>query len=262
MEMLGRIESLWRYPVKSMRGEELKEAFAGFAGIYGDRCYAFHSSAAPKGFPWLTSREHQQLLLYTPAYRDAEVMSRPPNLAEAEAMPPGATPAWPDPSLMMVDVQTPSGERLSIGDSRLIGMLREAIRDTHDLKLVRSDRPVTDCRPISLFSIQTVARLSRELEVDLDKRRFRANIYLDLQSGVPFAEDALVGRSLRLGPKAVVMVLERDPRCKMITLDPETAQANPAIMRALARDHESRAGVYAAVLIEGTLRAGDEITLL
>ena len=37
MAIIGKVESLWRYPVKSMRGEELSEAFVGFAGIYGDR---------------------------------------------------------------------------------------------------------------------------------------------------------------------------------------------------------------------------------
>ena len=54
MSLVGKVESLWRYPIKSMRGEELEEAFVGFSGVYGDRLYAFKSSAAPKGFPYLT----------------------------------------------------------------------------------------------------------------------------------------------------------------------------------------------------------------
>jgi len=41
MSIIGRVDSLWRYPVKSMRGEELDEAFAGYPGIYGDRVFAF-----------------------------------------------------------------------------------------------------------------------------------------------------------------------------------------------------------------------------
>lgn len=48
MTLIGTVESLWRYPVKGMRGEELTEAFMGFSGVYGDRCYAFKSSAARK----------------------------------------------------------------------------------------------------------------------------------------------------------------------------------------------------------------------
>jgi len=47
----------------------------------------------------------------------------------------------------------------------------------------------------------------------------------------------------------------------MITLDPDTAQPNPEVMRCLARDHEGKAGVYAAVVVEGTVRPQDKITL-
>ena len=49
MSIVGKVDSLWRYPVKSMRGEELEEAFAGYPGVYGDRVFAFKSSASPSG---------------------------------------------------------------------------------------------------------------------------------------------------------------------------------------------------------------------
>jgi hypothetical protein len=45
------------------------------------------------------------------------------------------------------------------------------------------------------------------------------------------------------------------------TLDPDTAQPNPEVMRGLARDHEGKAGVYGAVVVEGTIRPQDKITL-
>ncbi len=262
MKLIGRVESVWRYPVKSMRGEQLPEAFVGFGGVYGDRLFAFRSSAAPKGFPYLTGREQEEMLLYKPRYRYPEKMSKPPNLAEAEATPPGATPVYPEPAQTMVDVETPKGELVAIDDPLLIDMLRERIRDVHKLTLVRSDRSMTDCRPISLFSMQTVRKLSDEVGADLDKRRFRANLYLDLEPQPAFAEDKFVGRALRIGAKAVVSIIDRDPRCKMITLDPNTGQANPEVIRRVARGHDGNAGVYAAVLVEGTIRPGDEIAML
>src|ERR1700741_2888473 len=98
MSTVGRVESLWRYPVKSMRGEELREAFLGFAGVYGDRVYAFRSATAPTGFPYLTGREQEQMLNFRPTFRHPERMAKPPNLAEAEATAPGATPVYPDPT--------------------------------------------------------------------------------------------------------------------------------------------------------------------
>lgn len=262
MKVIGQVHSLWRYPVKSMRGEELQESFLGFSGVYGDRLYAFRSSAAPKGFPYLTGREQEAMLLYRPRYRHSEQMVRPPNLTEAEARGPGLTPVYASPADSMLDVETPGGELLPIDDPRLARALREGIRETHELTLFRSDRAMTDSRPISLFSMQTVQQLSKELESELDRRRFRANIYVDLSSKNGFGEEEFVERNLQIGGKAIIAVTDRDPRCKMITLDPETREANPEIMRRLARAHDSKAGVYGAVLVEGTVRRGDQIVLL
>jgi uncharacterized protein len=262
MRIVGKIESVWRYPVKSMRGQDLQEAFLGFAGVYGDRLYAFHDAGAPKGFPYLTGREQESMLRYRPVFRHPERAARPINLAEAETMAPGVTPVYGTREDLTVDVETPSGERLAIDDPGLIAMLREGLRERHDLTLLRSDRSMTDCRPVSVFSLQTVRQLGKEMGLDLDKRRFRANIYIELESGDAFGENDFVGRRLRLGNKAVLTVTDRDPRCKMITLDPDTAEANPDIMRRLARGHEGNAGVYGAIVVEGLVRPNDEITLL
>ena len=70
MSVVGTVESLWRYPVKSMRGEESDELFAGFAGVYGDRLFAFESSASSKGFPFFTGRDQRQMIRYRPRFRD------------------------------------------------------------------------------------------------------------------------------------------------------------------------------------------------
>src|SRR6267154_4975479 len=122
MSIIGKVESLWRYPVKSMRGQELDEAFAGFSGIYGDRLFAFRSSASPKGFPYFTAREQTKLLQYRPRFRHPDKAARPVNLTEAESM--GAGPLAADISELMVDVETPEGKTLAIDDSGLMDMLR------------------------------------------------------------------------------------------------------------------------------------------
>jgi uncharacterized protein YcbX len=262
MSIVGQVESLWRYPVKSMRGEELAEAFVGFSGVYGDRIFAFKSSARPVGFPYLTGREQEELLLYRPRFRHPDQAAKPPNLAEAESIAPGLTPLFADPAELAVEVATPSGEVLAVDDPALIRVLAERMRDGHTLTLLRSVRAMTDCRPVSLFSVQTARQLGDEFGATLDKRRFRANVYLDLGSAAGFSEDGFVGRTLRLGPKVVVAILERDPRCKMITLDPETAKPSPDVLRMVTRAHDGMAGVYGAVLVEGTVRQGDDISLL
>ena len=151
---------------------------------------------------------------------------------------------------------------LAIDDPGLLRELAEGPENGHSLTLLRSERSMTDCRPISLFSLQTARQLGEEVGAVLDKRRFRANVYLDLGDPNGFSENGLVGRKVRIGSKVVVSVLERDPRCQMITLDPVTATPNPEILRRVAQAHEGMAGVYAAVLVEGTIRAGDPVEVL
>jgi uncharacterized protein len=137
MSIIGKVDSLWRYPVKSMRGEELDELFAGYSGIYGDRLFAFKRSASPAGFPYLTAREQRRLLQYRPRFRYPEKAARPINLIEAESM--GANPVSADLSELMVDVETPDGKTLAIDDPPLIDMLRADINEKHQLTLMRSE---------------------------------------------------------------------------------------------------------------------------
>jgi hypothetical protein len=260
MSIIGKVDSLWRYPVKSMRGDELDEAFAGYSGIYGDRLFAFKSSASPTGFPYLTAREQRKLLQYRPRFRHPDKAARPVNLTEAESM--GANPLPADLSELIVDVETPDGQTLAIDDPALMDLLRTDIDQKHQLTLMRSQRAMTDCRPVSIFSLQSAQQLAEETNTPIDKRRFRANVYVDLTSDAGFAENEFVGRSLRIGPKVVVSVLERDPRCVMITLDPDTTEKTPAILKKVAQAHQGMAGVYGAVMVEGILRKSDPVELL
>src|SRR3954466_7741784 len=125
MSIVGKVESLWRYPVKSMRGEEMEEMFAGYAGFYGDRLFAFVSSASPKGFPFFTGRDQRQMLRYRPRFRHPDKATRPINLREGERLPPGATPLYADWADLMIDVETPDAATLPINDPALIEILRE-----------------------------------------------------------------------------------------------------------------------------------------
>ena len=260
MSIVGKVESLWRYPVKSMRGEQLDEAFAGYPGMYGDRVFAFKSSASPAGFPYFTAREQRRLLQYRPRFRYPERAARPVNLTEAEST--GAGPLSADILELMVDVETPEGKMLAIDDEGLMKMLRAGVDDKHELTLMRSQRAMTDCRPVSIFSLQSARQLSEETGTAIDKRRFRANVYIDLMSDQGFGENELVGHSVKIGSKVIVRVLERDARCAMITLDPDTSERTPAVLKKVAQAHEGTAGVYGAIIVEGILHKGDVIEVI
>jgi uncharacterized protein len=262
MTLIGTVESIWRYPVKSMRGEELEAGFVSFAGLMGDRVYSFVKASGNPGFPWHTARDQETLLLYQPRYRYPSATLQPQHLEAAQAMGPGINPLYPDTEQFAVDIETPSGDTYALEDAAFLDHLKTLAADP-DLKLHFSQRSQYDCRPLSLFSLQLQDQLAAELGTELDKRRFRANLYVKWQNDKPpLYENELIGQRLKLGDSLEIAVLERDPRCKMITLDPETAEANPAVIKHVSRAHGGYAGVYGAVLVEGVVKAGDGIELL
>jgi uncharacterized protein len=264
MERVGTVGTVCRYPVKSMAGEELEAAFVGFAGLMGDRAYAFVRDPGPKGFPWHTGREQEDLVLYRPRYLGAAAAGAVPvDLDRSVGMAPGVNPVYPDPDGFAVEVATPGGRTLPVDSPELRAEIEE--RAGHKVALRFSERALYDCRPVSLFGNATAAALAEELGAPVDRRRFRANLYADWDTdgaGGAFREDGLVGRTLQLGDRLRLAVLERDPRCKMITLDPDTGREDPALLRHVNKAHGGTAGVYAAVLVEGVARRGDPIWLV
>ena len=241
VKVVGHVDSVWRYPVKSMRGEELDEIFVRRGGVQGDRMFAIGNSAARPEFPYFTGRERREMLLYRPRIRQFHRR---------------------DVSDGMVEVEMPSGETLAVDDPELLERLAAGITTPGNLHLMRSQQALADAYPVSIISVQTAARLGAEAGTPADKRRFRANIYLDLPGSDGFLENTFVARSLRIGAEVVAAIIERDSRCMMITLDPDTAAKTPAVLKQVAQKHEGTAGVYGNVLSEGTIRRGDVVELL
>src|ERR1700691_521748 len=98
---IGSLQRVRRYPVKGMAGEELSEAFVSFAGITGDRVYAFSDPAGPAEMPWMTGRKWRGMLLLQPRF--------------LEKIP--AEERFAD-SALRVEVATPEGETFGIDDPR------------------------------------------------------------------------------------------------------------------------------------------------
>jgi len=260
MSVVGSVKEIWRYPVKSMRGEQLESVFVAFTGLMGDRVYGLINENADRAFPWHTAREQESLLLYTPKFRGAVDTTRPGDLRAAENAAPGINPIYPGDEAFAVQVATPDGETFDVRDPAFLEHLHS--QTGAELRLHYTQKGQMDCRPVSLLSEQTVRALAGELDMELDRRRFRANIVIDWEEGEGFYEDSLVGRIVSIGGMLEIRILERDPRCKMITLDPDTAEISPRVLKHVSRKHQGYTGVYAAVLKEGAIGSGDPIEVL
>ncbi len=230
---VGRVVRLWRYPVKSMGGEALEQADVSWFGLAGDRRWAFiKNDAVSNGFPWFTLRERGDMNRYVPSFTN---------------------PNRPDTSPTVV--QTPSGVELDVSDPELgLQLCPEGAQ------VIRQSRGVFDTFPISLITTQTIARLGEMVGEPLDVRRFRPNLLVEATDDTPFPEDAWVGRVLRFG-SVRMRVDKRDGRCVVITIDPETAERRPAILRAVAAERQGCLGVYGTTVKPGQVAVNDTVLL-
>ena len=263
MILVGEVESLWRYPVKSMGGESVRTLRVGPQGVEGDRLLAFASSGAPAGKPLLRGSERHAMLRYRARFR-AQLRARFPAQLQARFGPEEARPAEPS----SVEITTPGGRRFLPDDPALLALLQRETQDEpgdaprHTMWLKRSDRPMTDCRPIALLSTATLAQLSSEMGLPIRADRFRANVLLTLHSQQGFEEDGFVGRQLLFGEHTRIAVRERDPRCRIVAVDPATGDAMPALMTMLGRRHEGKVGIYGTAVLPGPITVGDAVYVL
>ena len=116
-----------------------------------------------------------------------------------------------------------------------------------------------------MISLATIAGIGGEAGVDLDRRRFRANIVLETRDPERFLEDGWVGGTLVFGnsePRPAVRVTVRDVRCMMINLDPDAGTQDARVLKTVVRLNKNNAGVYGTVVQTGTLRVGQPVSLV
>ncbi len=237
---VGVVKELYRFPVKSMRGESLPEAYGDWHGLDGDRRYAFVRSDNRSGFPWLTGRELPQLLQYTPRY------TRPDDVVDSP-----------------VEVNCPDGRSLSIHAPELNQELAEAYGKP--VNLIKIGRGAFDSQTISVMSTATVADLSETIGTAVTSLRFRQNIIIEPFDDQPFVEERWLDSSLVFGnmPDGLRLRLNRRiQRCVMINIDPETSEKEPAVLKTVAQTRQNCAGVYGSTERPGMIRVGDVVKLV
>jgi uncharacterized protein YcbX len=205
--------------------------------LLGDRRFAFRRLKDNSGFPWLSASRLPELLLYQPLGLDENAEDPAPT-----------------------HVRTPDGVNLPIGSEELQNSVAEKLGSA--VELMKLKHGVFDEACVSVINLATISAIGREVEQQLDTRRFRANIVIASDSAEEFLEDGWVGGSLVFGnnePGPIVSVTMRDLRCVMINLDPDTAQQDSRVMKTVVRLNENHAGAYATVTRTGQISLGQSV---
>lgn len=291
-EHVGEVQALWRFPVKSMLGEELDEVDVSDGGIVGDRAYALVDRETGK----VASAKHPTL--WPDLLKCGASFGVPPR-AGAEA--PAVRIELADGSAVMSDADDADAVL-----SRFFGRDVELVRaaesgytidqyhpeeedydpDGHRDEVVEvnlgaaffNERGLPsavpedsffDLFPLSVLTMSTLERLSElEPQTNFDPRRFRMNVIVG-DAGSGFVENEWVGRTLAIGGKARLGVALPDPRCVMPSVAQRGLERDKGVLKALVRHNKLDvagsmfpcAGVYAVTEAPGVIRTGDEVSL-
>jgi uncharacterized protein YcbX len=270
----GSVVSLWRYPVKSMQGEEINATDVTSQGLVGDRCYALVDSNDGKVASAKNPRKWPDLFAFRAAYLE----------------PPMRNGSISNVRISLPDGRSVSSEQPDVHEllSRATG--REARLDRRES--VQQDAPwsphleeywpdieglsnrdvVTDeAMPAGTFfdlavvHLLTTATLDRLRELypqgRFEVRRFRPNIVVQTNGQAGFVENDWVGRTLRIGESVRLEVTGPCPRCVMTTLPQADLPNDPGILRTAAKHNQASVGVYARVLRSGSVKRGDSLDL-
>jgi uncharacterized protein YcbX len=262
---IGHVESIFRYPAKSMAGERLDVAALGWHGIDGDRRLALRRMDANErnGFPWLTAGKLPDLLRYVPLRRAGESIDREGNsINRAGNNNRNVHDAAGGDLLLPTHVRTPDGDEMpTFGDGLAKDIER---RYGAPVQMMRMKHGIFDEASISVIALDTVDEISRLADKRPDVRRFRPNIVIRLIRSAPFQEDEWLGSVLTFGDAAdaaAITVTIKDDRCSMVNLDPDSATASAEVLKAIVRANQNHAGVYAVVTRIGQVAAGQVIRL-
>ncbi len=269
---IGSVVSLWRYPVKSMMGEELNATEVTERGLVGDRAYALVDSSDGKVASAKNPRKWPNLFDFRAAFIE------PPRVG---ASVPAIRITLPDGTIAsgqqsgLYEILSKALNRQVILDLSERGQVRPASAEEYwpDMEGLDHRDTVTDfalpegtffdCATVHLLTTATLDRL-RELypKGRFEVRRFRPNIVVEAASGEKgFVENAWIGHTISIGDEVRLNVSGPCPRCVMTTLSQGDLPKDPGILRTAAQHNQAKVGVYAAVVRGGTVRRGDPVRL-
>ncbi len=265
--LAGKVVALWRYPIKSMLGEQVPVALLAQGSLLGDRAFALLDRATGLVASAKNPDRWSRLLACQAAFVE------PPTLGEA--LPPVRI-TLPDGTSILSE-QPDFNRRLSQVLGREVVLSRATLASPRleqfwpQVEGFASQPRVTeeampprtffDLAPLHLLTTATLGRLADLYpQGRFDARRFRPNLVIEpAHAQHDFVEHRWIGQTLTIGEQVRLQITGACPRCVMTTLPQADLPADLGILRTAARHTQANVGVYASVLHGGTIRLGDAI---
>ena len=274
---IGVVKDLFRYPVKSMRGERLSAVDIGAHGVIGDRAYALREANGRI----VTAKKWANMLEFSADY---DAPPTPGALAPLRiTLPDGRTiqAQAPDASallsavlgrpVVLVRAQNDQPSHAEIDPATVFGdvpveqVLPERTAATMPDAIALPPGTFFDSASVHVLASGTLAHLRTLIGADaqLDSRRFRPNIFVETDPGVEgFLEDGWLEGSLEVGERVQIVQMRPTLRCVMTTHRQADLRRDLRILRTAAQHHHDHVGVWASIGTAGTVRVGDPVVLV
>jgi uncharacterized protein YcbX len=264
----GTVVGLWRYPVKSMMGEELNRTEITERGLLGDRQFALVDAATGKVAGAKNPRKWGNFFDFRAAYVE------PP---EANATLPAVRLTLPNGTALTSESENVN-EVLSGALGRAVELTQaraeqessaeEYVPDIEGLEhrdtVTEWELPAGTFYDLAVVHLLTTATLDRLRELypagRFEARRFRPNIVISTAER-GFVENDWLGRTVTVGNTVRLRITRPCPRCVMTTLAQGDLPKDPGILRTAAQNNAANVGVYADVISAGAIHRGDPIVL-
>lgn len=268
-ESIGSVLSVWRYPVKSMLGEELNATLVTDRGLLGDRAYALMdretgrvvSSKNPRRWPTLFKFKAALMDLPDMRERIPPVMITLPNGACVSSEQADVDRVLSCALDREVSLKSQVPER-----AQLEQYWPDVENLAHREAVTEEDMPPNgffDGEVIHLLTTATLDRLhSLYPEGRFDPLRFRPNLVVappPAESG--FVENSWIGRTIAIGEQVRLHILRPTGRCVMTTLAQGDLPKDLGILKTAVRANQAKVGVYATVARGGVIRRDDPVTI-
>ncbi|MEU9836343.1 MOSC N-terminal beta barrel domain-containing protein [Streptosporangium sp. NPDC048047] len=249
----GRVQRVLRWPVKSLRGEELGEAFLDGRGLAGDRAYSLVDEREHHGGKVLTVRQRAEMLHWRGALLTTAGAATGPD-GPGDLGGPGGTAGGPL-------LTAPDGTVWHWDDPGLTAALRESLGVPLSLRAADGQQ---DRGPTVLVTCEASrAALEEELGMPLDVLRFRPNLHLDLDAPAFAEEDWGPGTLITAGDAELTVTGPHTGpciRCAVPSWDPHGRERRPELQKWLIAEHANKFGVIMRVTRPGTVRRDDPVT--